>query len=206
MTLRALEGVTTLVALALLAAFALAPAALADATPVELVLTYMPNVSNTGTPAASGIAELVMPEGEVRISAADLPHLDGEARYVAWVLNTQTNEYLRLGAFNTDESNSSVHYETVLPDAIPNKHWNLLLLTVEAGAEPAKPSQKHSLAGTFPRADSEPPPALLPNTGGAPDDLPVSSRADWLPVAGLVALGSVLGFGAGYGAGVSRKS
>jgi hypothetical protein len=191
---------------ALLAAFAAAPLALADATPVELVLTYMPNVSNTGTPAASGIAELVLLEGEVRISAADLPHLDGDARYVAWVVNTQTNEYLRLGAFNANESNGTVKYENVMPEAIPNKHWNLLLLTVEAGAEPDKPSSKHSIAGTFPRADSEPPPAMLPNTGGAPDDdLPVSNRADWLPIAGLVALGTALGFGAGYAVGRSSK-
>jgi hypothetical protein len=36
----------------------LARIALADATPVQLVLLYMPNVSNTGTPSASGIAEL----------------------------------------------------------------------------------------------------------------------------------------------------
>jgi len=63
---------------ALFATGILAGLALADATPVQLVLLYMPNVSNTGTPAASGIAELVMPEGEVRINAADLPRLDGE--------------------------------------------------------------------------------------------------------------------------------
>src|SRR2546429_235556 len=47
---------------AVVAAGMLAHIALADATPVQLVLLYMPNVSNTGTPAASGIAELVMPE------------------------------------------------------------------------------------------------------------------------------------------------
>jgi len=39
----------------------LANIAFADATPVQLVLVYMPNVSNTGTQSASGIAEVVMP-------------------------------------------------------------------------------------------------------------------------------------------------
>ncbi len=50
----------------LLATLALPCVALADATPVQLILLYMPSVSNTGTTSASGIAELVMPEGEVR--------------------------------------------------------------------------------------------------------------------------------------------
>jgi hypothetical protein len=147
-----------------------------------------------------------MPEGEVRVSAANLPHLDGDSRYVAWVLNTQTNEFQRLGAFNADDSDGTVHFENVLPDAIPNKHWDLFLVTVESSAEPARPSSKHSIAGTFPRNDSQPP-ALLPNTGGAPDPapLPAPGQSDWLPLAGLVALGTALGFGAGYGLGSKRS-
>ena len=39
--------------LALVATLAWSGAALADATPVQLVLLYMPNVSNTGTTSAS---------------------------------------------------------------------------------------------------------------------------------------------------------
>lgn len=181
-----------------------APRALADAAPVELVLLYLPNVSNTGTKTASGIAELVMSEGEVRIAATGLPHLDGDARYLAWLVNSQTNEFQRLGAFNADESDQSVRFDNVLPDAIPNKHWNLLLLSVEASAEPARPSNKHSLAATFPSPDQDQPPALLPNTGGAPDDTPIARQPEWLPMAGLAALAALLGFGAGYGLGSSK--
>src|SRR5437879_6117245 len=81
-----------------------ATVALADATSVQLVLLYMPNVSNTDTPSASGIAELVMPEGEVRITAADLPRLEDGNQYVAWVVNTETNAFQRLGAFNAAEA------------------------------------------------------------------------------------------------------
>ena len=87
---------------------ALVNIAFADATPVQLVLVYMPNVSNTGTQSASGIAELVMPEGEVRITAADLPTLHGNKYYVAWVINTETNQFQRLGAFNSSESTARV--------------------------------------------------------------------------------------------------
>jgi len=179
--------------------------AFADATPVQLMLTYMPNVSNTDTPAASGIAELVMQEGEFRISAAGLPHLDGADRYVAWLVNSQSNQLYRLGSFNTTEAGESVRSEDVLPDAIPNKQWNLLLVTVENSAEANRPSAKHSIAGTFPRSDRDPPPDLLPNTGGADDGLSgVGSQvsgfgqANWLPNLGLPALTLVAGAGAGY--------
>jgi hypothetical protein len=198
---------------ALVAAAVWANATFADATPVQLVLLYMPNVSNTGTSAASGIAELVMPEGEVRITAAALPRLEGDRQYVAWVVNTEKNQFQRLGAFNTAQSTGAVHFEHVLPEAIPNKQWNLLLLTVEDSADPARPSNKHSIAGMFPRADNEPLPGVLPNTGGEPPEWSVASGqwsvghgADWLLGSGLATLLCTLGAGAGYVVGKRRLS
>jgi hypothetical protein len=188
----------------------LANIAFADATPVQLVLIYMPNVSNTGTQSASGIAELVMPEGEVRITAAHLPTLEDNKYYVAWVVNTETNQFQRLGAFNSNQSTGAVHYENVLSDAIPNKHWNLLLVTVEDVADAAKPSANHSIAGTFPRADNEPLPGALPNTGGEP--LAVSCQqlacggVDWLTGSGLAALTLTVGFVAGCVVGKRRST
>jgi hypothetical protein len=185
---------------AIVAAALVAHVTLADATPIQLILLYMPNVSNTGTTAASGIAELVMPEGEVRISTADLPRLDDNDQYVAWLVNTSTNAFKRLGAFNTAESTGAVHYENVLPDAIPNKHWNLLLVTVESSATPDHPSSNHSIAGVFPSPDNQPLPGILPNTGGDPDAYypPAETRAEWMPTAGLAALTLALGAAAGY--------
>jgi len=191
---------------ALFATGILAGLALADATPVQLVLLYMPNVSNTGTPAASGIAELVMPEGEVRINAADLPRLDGTQQYVAWVINTDTNDFQRLAAFNTAESTKTVHSESVLADAIPNHHWNLLLVTIEDSAQPARPSSQHSIAGVFPSPDNSPLPIVLPNTGGGdPYSLPASTRPDWQLMAGLAALTGTIGGGAGFVLGLKKK-
>src|SRR5690242_110232 len=70
----------------------------ADAAPVQLILLYMPAVSNTGTSSATGVAELVMSEGEVRIQAAGLPRLDGDKRYAAWLVNSRTNDFQLLGA------------------------------------------------------------------------------------------------------------
>jgi hypothetical protein len=200
-----------------LLAATLAPGlALADATPVELVLLYLPHISTTGTSAASGIAELVMPEGEVRITAAGLPRLDGDDEYVAWVVNSETNQFQRVGDFNSSEATGAVHYENVLPDAIPNNHWNLLLLTVEDDASADHPGPDHSLAAVFPNAENAPLPGILPNTGGLPDEAIVSgglsptswsaigdhwsvtSGADRIVIAGLLALIFTLGCAAGY--------
>jgi hypothetical protein len=175
----------------------------ADATPTQVVLVYTPNVSTTNTPAASGIAELVLQEGEVRISVTDLPRLDGDGQYVAWVVDTDSNAFLRLGAFNTARSSGAAHFETVLPETAPtDQRWNLVLLTIENTSTPDHPGPAHSIAGMFPAAGSDIAPALLPNTGGADDDeLPPSHRADWLPVAGLASLTLLAGFGAGYALG-----
>jgi hypothetical protein len=193
---------------ALLAALLWATTAFADATPVQLLLLYTPNVSNTDTPAASGVAELVMPEGEVRISAAGLPHLSGAERYVAWLVNSTTNQAYRLGSFNSIEGSEAVHYEDVLPDAIPNRQWNLLLVSIETSAEADRPSSKRSIAATFPRSEREPPPDQLPNTGGLDATAAVyrlpsagQDQSDWLQSAGLAALTAVVAGAAGYALG-----
>ena len=110
-----------------------------------------------------------------KITAADLPRLDGTKQYVAWVVNTDTSDFRMLGTFNTAESSSAVHYENVLADAIPDHHWNLLLVTIEDSASADHPSTNHSIAGVFPSADNQPLPGVLPNTGG---DVPVAS-AQW---------------------------
>jgi hypothetical protein len=192
-------------------------AALADATPVQLILTHLPNVSNTGPSEASGIAELVLLEGEARLSATGLPALEDPERYVAWLVNTQSNAVYKLAGFNSD--GAVARFETVLPDAIPNRSWNLLLVTIETSADAAHPSNKHSIAGTFPRSQSDPPPAQLPNTGGAPElPLPLGealsrgegamsapTQSDWLPYLGLAALVAIVAGGAGYALGTRAK-
>ena len=192
-----------LLLVAVVALLALPCVALADATPVQMIFLYMPNVSNTETTRASGIAELVMPEGEVRLTAAELPHLDGTEQYAIWVVNSETNQSARIGTFNTAAETSAVHYENVLPDAIPNHNWNLLLVTIESNATATRPSAKHSIAGVFPKVDNQPLPGLLPNTGGEPVEV-VAAGANWLLTAGLSALTLTLGAAAGYGVGKQR--
>jgi len=207
-----IRGIRTWLLGLVFVALAFPGVALADATPIQMILVYMKNVSNTDTPQASGIAELVMPEGEVRVTAAELPRLEGTEQYVVWVVNSDTNQFQRIGSFNSAESTAAVHYENVLPDAIPNNHWNLLLVTIEADVNATRPGPRHSIAGVFPKVDNQPLPGLLPNTGG---DVPVelsavsdqqSAGANWLLSAGLAALTLTLGAAAGYAVGKRRFS
>jgi hypothetical protein len=206
-----MSRVSTALLGAVVGAAVLAQVAFADATPVQFLLQYLPNVSNSGTTSASGIAELVMLEGEVRISATGLPHLDNDQQYVGWVVNTETNQFQRVGAFNSVEGTATVHYENVLADAIPDNRWNLLLVTIEASATPNKPSNKHSIAGLFPRTEREAPPAVLPNTGGPDEPSAVSYQpsgqtgANWLSNLGLAALTLCVGAGTGYVVGKKRS-
>ena len=53
-------------------------------------------------------------------------------------------------------------FDVVLPDPIPDKHWNLLLVTVEDSATPERPSDTHSIAGVFPNAEGQ----ILPGSRG----------------------------------------
>ena len=215
---RAVGAKQALLALAAIAALVLvSQTAFADAAPVELVLTYLPHISTDGSHSASGIAELVLSEGEVRIQAADLDRLDGGQQYVAWLVNSHTNEFQKLGAFNTAASNGAVDYETVLNDSIPDKSWNLLLITIEGNADADHPSDKHSIAGSFPNTDN-PLPEKLPNTGGAEntpqpnnptaalqEHLDVLSQAEWIILSVLGALVLTVTFGAGYGLGRTKR-
>jgi hypothetical protein len=179
--------------------------ALANGKPIQIVLSYAPDISNTGPQNATGVAELVLAEGEVRVAATGLPRLDPPRHYEAWVLNTSSNEALALGSFNTAYTTGDARLDQVLPGAIPDKRWNLFLVTIEEAPTPTRPSQQRIIAGHFPPEGTEPQPGLLPNTGGAQDDQTSrAGRPDWMLVAGLGALTLGLGAAAGYGLGRRR--
>ncbi len=148
----------------------------ANGAPIKIVLTYLNGVSNWGPQGATGVADLVMAEGEARVSASGLSQLSGET-YAAWLVNTATNQAMSLGSFNADSSGNA-HLDSVLPQAIPQAGWNLLLLTVEpAGGVPAAPGQRHTIAGYFPGpVGTGQPPVQLPRTG-APEPSPVRGVA-----------------------------
>lgn len=157
-----------LVALIVLAMGQLAfPAlALANGVPIQTTLSYLPGISNYGPQNAVGIAEVVAAEGEVKVKVTGLPRLEADG-YGVWLLNTVSSEALFIDAFNTDAmSSASLH--KFLPQEIPDRGYDMLLITVEPKDKVGQaPDARRSIAGYFP---VEVPvglsPSELPQTGG----------------------------------------
>jgi len=175
------------------------PDALANGTPVRVVLGYMPGISNWGPRDAAGVAELVFKEGEVRLSVVGLPRL-GTETYNIWLLKAASGAAYNLGRFNVGPDGTA-HLDYVLPEAIPEENWDLMLISVEDGGPPPAPGPRRSIAGRI-----EPPegaaargarPSGLPRTGG---DEPARLAAAGAPQAGTSPILLVAG---GFGAGAT---
>jgi hypothetical protein len=175
-----------LLALSLTLAPAPAPARACQVgcTPINLILSYLPGLSNWGPEKATGVAELVLAEGEARGRVAGLPRLNGEV-YGVWLIATSTDEAIPFGSFNTDDAQRG-QFRLIVPQEIPNRPWNLLLITVQPGAEVgAAQSDKRSIGGHFvdPSQRGQQP-RELPNTGGdTPAAAPVASSTPAAPAA-----------------------
>lgn len=169
------------------------PGASANGTPVTIVLSYLEGVSTWGPTAATGVAELVTKESEVRVTATGLPRLDGD-EYHVWIVNTGTSQRMDLGAFNA-AGNGRASLDVVLDREIPDLGWNLLLISVEpAGSTPNEPGPRRSIAGRFPLPVSgQGRPALLPQTGGSVAEGTASSQVPILAAGLLVQLAAVAG-------------
>lgn len=183
-----------------------ASSALANGKPVKVVLTYLPELSNAGPQSATGVAEIVMAEGEARLSLAGLPPLESEV-YAAWLLNSQTRDALRVATFNTDATRSA-RVANVLPTEIPDKAWNVVLLTIEPNGNASQPGPKRSIAGYFPEATpGSGTPQQLPRTGGeATAGAPATTTpaaSQWLTYLAAAIVGAVL-LAVAYGLGLSQ--
>ena len=189
------EGISTmprttawrLLAAALLALALAAPAGLvqANGTPIRIVLSYLNGVSNFGPQNATGVAELITSEGEVRLQAAGLQKLGDDEQYELWISSTAANERMALGAVNIGDGGVA-RMDLVLKAPIPEKPWDLMVITVEKkGADPNAPSERRAIAGRFSMTPGESQqPRQLPNTGG---DVPAGATPS-TPVSGLVGL------------------
>ena len=155
----------------------------ANGTPIRITLRYQPGLSNFGPRSATGVAELITSEGEVRLTAAGLQKpADGE-EYALWISSDETGERMRLGVVGVNDGGVG-RLDTVLRQPIPEKPWNLMVISVEAkDSQPAAPSNKLSIAGRFSMSGEGggAAPRVLPNTGG---DTPTTGT----PTTGLLGL------------------
>ena len=156
-----------LIAAALLAVVLAGPAgqARANGTPIRIVLSYLNGVSNFGPQNATGVAELITSEGEVRLQAAGLQKLGDDEQYQLWI--SSANERLSLGTVTVGDGGVA-RLDAVLRNPIPEKPWDLMVITVEKkGPEPSAPSERRAIAGRFSMTPGEGDrPRQLPNTGG----------------------------------------
>lgn len=161
----------------------------ANGSPLRVVLTYLPEVSNWGPQGATGVAELVPAEGEVRVIALGLPRLSGEV-YAVWLVNSRTGQSLEVGQFNVNDQ-SEARLGNVLPQAIPDEKWDMLLVTVEKeGTSPVAPGERRAIAGPInDQREGAAAPQQLPRTGGTP---PAAEQPAWPLVAAAVA-GAAMG-------------
>ncbi|MCC6177610.1 MAG: anti-sigma factor [Chloroflexi bacterium] len=181
----------------------------ANGTPFHIVLSYLNGVSNWGPRNATGTAEVTTSEGEVRLTAAGLEPLPDNEEYRVWIVSSATNDLMSLGTFGVDQRGVG-RLDRVLPQPIPEKPWDTMLLTVEAkGSNPSTPGDRHSIAGRFPTTASAQP-NVLPNTGGNPGSSqvagPTSAVHGWygLSTGGLILLALLVAGAIGFGLGRAR--
>jgi hypothetical protein len=162
----------------------------ANGTPIRITLRYMPGLSNFGPQTATGVAELITSEGEVRLTAAGLQKLGDNDEYQLWISSDETGERMRLGIVPVNDQGVG-RLDTVLRQPIPEKPWNLMVISIEAkGSQPTAPGNRLSIAGRFSMSGEGGggAPRVLPNTGG---DVPVTGT----PPSGLLGMsngGSIL--------------
>ncbi|MBI4299957.1 MAG: hypothetical protein HY677_02395, partial [Chloroflexi bacterium] len=111
--------------------------------------------------------------------------------YTVWLIKSGSDIALNAGSFNTNEAGSAT-VTNFLPGDIPDKGYNMLILSVEpAGAQATKPGPKVSIGGHFPvKGPSYELPARLPNTGGSPVNLALLAK---MGIAGLLVLAAGMG-------------
>jgi hypothetical protein len=175
-----------LLALTFAAVMTPAAPAWANGTPIRIVLSYLNGVSNFGPQNATGVAELITSEGEVRLTAAGLQKLGDNEEYQLWLSSSEANQRMRLGTVQVTDAGVG-RLDTVLRQPIPEIAWDLITITVqEKGYSGSAPSEKRSAAGRFSVSQPNGPgPRILPNTGGGdPTDGLPSSSGNGLPSSG----------------------
>ena len=157
----------------------------ANGTPIRIVLSYLNGVSNFGPQNATGVAELITSEGEVRLTAAGLQKPGENEEYQVWLSSSEANQWMRLGTVQVNDAGVG-RLDSVLRQPIPEIAWDLITINLEAkGYSGTTPSEKRAIGGRFSVSQPNGPgPRVLPNTGGADPAAALPSAS------GLFGLGS----------------
>ncbi len=156
----------------------------AEALPIRVILSHIPIMTTWGPPDANGVVMLVLEEGDVRADLVGLPPLSQNERYELWLLQSRSGETYSLGRFTVASDTPVIQVDFLLPEPVPDRGWDIVLVTVEPepDPDPASPDPRRVLAGAFPGTPVELQlvPPVLPKTGGEATTRP----AQWAGLAG----------------------
>lgn len=184
-------GVVVLAIVAMVSVTALP--ARANGVPVLVPLSYLEGLSNWGPNEATGTLELALGEGYAKVNATGLPRVDGQ-RYQGWLVNSQSNDAVSVGTFNSAPG-GTVTYRATLPPTV-NFGFDLFIVTVEPEPDDApQPTSQRSIGGRFSLVGQRPADGTQPGeaqmTGGGPRALPNTGdstlQSDLVRVAVLLA-------------------
>ncbi len=125
-------------------------AARAEELPVPVTLAYVINLSNAGSPFATGDAEVWRIEAEVRLTVRGMTSLPAGQIYALWLVNPTAGHFLSVGRFNVGSSGDAT-LDVSLPGSL-DAGYTMLLVTIQTDPDPHKgvPSHAYSIAGFFP--------------------------------------------------------
>ena len=173
----------------------------ANGPPIQLRPSWVEGISNFGSRNAVATGEMITSEAELRLTTAGLEKLPDNEEYHAWI--SAGSERMRLVGFAVNDQGVA-RVDTVVAGGIPEKAWDLIVLTVEAkGSQPVAPSEKRAIAYRFSMSNPSGAavPKVLPNTGGNQPGTPGTTGTLGLSTGGLVLLGllvvGVIGFALG---------
>lgn len=170
------------------------PHAAAESFPTRVIVSHVPTMATWGPADANGVVLVNLEEADIRADLVGLPALPSGERYQLWLMNSATGETYPLARFTAVEG-STTYVDQLLPEPIPDRGWDFVMVTVEPEPDPDPgPDARRVLVGSFPGTPAEIQqfPPTLPQTGQASQEtgpgMPLALGANAALLVGLVAL------------------
>jgi hypothetical protein len=169
----------------------------ANGAPVDIYLSYLPEVSNWGPRTALGHAVVAVGDGEVSLDVQGLPQTAKE-HYEVWLESRADRKLYSAGKFKVNAE--GVGHLQVLLDTLPYQEYRMLLISVEPEPDPStEPDARRSIAGLFPNTEVVQTTKPLTDTTKVetPPYLPVTgvNRMWWAAILAAFGVGLLTGVG-----------
>ena len=148
----------------------------ANGAPVDIYLSYLPEVSNWGPRTAQGHAVVAVGDGQVMLEVQGLPQLTKE-HYEVWLESRAERKLYSAGKFKVGED--GVGHLQVLLDTLPYQEYRMLVISIEPEPDASPDADaRRSIAGLFPNT------AVIQTTKELTDTVKAETPP-YLPVTGV---------------------